>query len=146
MSELDREQAGAIEDETGDNGIPDDEIEVTTMAAETTGQSSLKKMIRSFLEMFTLEKSNLILNMMNDSNWEKSNDFWTYKYKEKPLRNFDTVRSIFAHMTKIIQDTDWTEENTYAVELAVFEKPKITKQIIETMCQATAVEYRIKEE
>jgi len=146
MSELDREQAGAIEDETDDTEIPDDEIEATTMAAETTGQSFLKKMIRSFLEMFTMEKSNLILNMMNDSNWEKNNDFWTYIYKEKPMRNFDTVRSIFAHMTKIIQDTDWTEENTYAVELAVFEKPKITKQIIETMCQATAVEYRIKEE
>ena len=36
MSELDREQAGAIEDETDDTEIPDDEIEATTMAAETT--------------------------------------------------------------------------------------------------------------
>ena len=75
MSELDREQAGAIEDETDDTEIPDNEIEATTMAAETTGQSSVKKMIRSFLEMFIMEKNNLILNMMNDSNWEKNNDF-----------------------------------------------------------------------
>jgi len=80
MSELDREQAGAIEDGTDDTEIQDDEIEATTMAAETTGQSSLKKMIRSYLEMFTMEKNNLILNIMNDSNWEKNNDFWTYIY------------------------------------------------------------------
>jgi len=57
---------------------------------------------------------------------------------------FGPTYTIFAHMTKIIQDTDWTEENTDAVEQAVFEKPKITKQIIEAMCQATTVEYRIK--
>ena len=62
-----------------------------------------------------------------------------------PKKNFDTVRSIFAYMTKIIQDTDWTEENTDAVEQAIFEKPKITKPIIEAMCQVTEVEYRKKE-
>ena len=128
MSELDREQAGATEDEADDTETPDDEIETTTMAAETTSQSSLKTKIRSFLELFTMEKNNLILNMRNDSNWDKNNDFWTYIYKEKPMRNFDTVRSIFAHMTKIIQDTDWTEENTDAVEQAVFEKQRSTSR------------------
>ena len=76
MSELDREQAGAIEDEADDNDTLEDEIELTPMAAETAGQSSLKKMMRSFLEMFTLDKGNLILNMMNNSNWEKTNDQW----------------------------------------------------------------------
>ena len=61
-------QAGAIEDEADDNDTPDDEIELTPLAT-VTGQSSLKKMMRSFLEMFSLDKGSLILNMMTDSNW-----------------------------------------------------------------------------
>ena len=58
-----------------DTEMIEDEIDTTTMVAETTGQSSLKTMIRSFLELFTMEKNNLILNMRNDSNWDKNNDF-----------------------------------------------------------------------
>ena len=61
------------------------------------------------------------------------------------MRNYDTARSIFAHMTKMIQDTNWTNENSNAVKQAVFQKPKITKQTIEAMCQVTGVEYRTKE-
>ena len=97
MSELDKEQAGATEDEADDTEIIDDEIDTTTMAAETTGQSSLKTKIRSFLELFTVEKNNLILTVINDSNWDKNNNFWTYIYKERPMRNYDTVRTIFAY-------------------------------------------------
>ena len=130
MSELDKEQAGATEDEADDTETLDDEIESTTMAAETAGQSSLKTKIRSFLELFTVEKNNLILIVINDSSWDKNNDFWTYIYKERPMRNYDTVRAIFAYMTKMIQDTNWTEENSDALEEAIFEKPKITKQMI----------------
>ena len=124
MSELDKEQAGATADEAQDNETLDDEIELTPVPTET--QSHLKKMMRCFLEMFSMDKGNLIMNMMTDSNWGEENTIWTYIYKEMPQRNFDTVRSIFAYMTKKIQDTDWTEENTDPVEQAVFEKPKIT--------------------
>ena len=61
------------------------------------------------------------------------------------MRNYDTVRTIFAYMTKIVQDTDWTEGNSNALEEPIFEKPKITKQIIEAMCQATGIEYMAEE-
>ena len=90
MSELDREQAGAIEDEAQDNDTPDDEIELTPVPTET--QSHLKKMMRRTPFGPT--------------------------YKDMPQRNFDTVRSIFAYVTKKMHETDWTEENTDAVKKA----------------------------
>ena len=48
-------------------------------------------------------------------------------------------------MTKIIQETDWNRENSDALEKAIFDPPKITKHIIEAMCEATGVEYMKKE-
>ena len=48
-------------------------------------------------------------------------------------------------MTRLIQETDCNEENYDALEKAIFDQPKITKQIIEAICAATGVEYMKKE-
>ena len=66
MSELDNENAGATDDGKADDiELIEDEIDTTMMAAETTGQSSLKMKIRFFLELFTVEKSDLALTVIN---------------------------------------------------------------------------------
>ena len=112
MSELVNDNAGATDDyETDDPEIIEDEIDTTMTAAEITGQSILKTKIRSFLELFAVEKNNLILTVINDSNWDKTNNFWTFTYKERPLRNYDTERTIFTYMTKVVQETDWNQGN-----------------------------------
>ena len=50
------------------------------------------------------------------------------------------------HIKKIsVQETDWNENNSDALEKAIFDQPKITKQIIMAMCLATGVEYMEKE-
>ena len=132
MSELDKEQAGATADETQDNETLDDEIELTPVPTEP---QILKKMMRSFLDMFSMVKGNLIMNMMTNSNWGVENTIWTHIYKDMPQRNFDTASSIFAFVDKKMKDTDWTVENTDALTEAVFEQPKITNKILEAMCQ-----------
>ena len=68
MSELDREQSEAIEDETDDTKIPDDEIEAKTMAAEMTGQRSLKKMIswRILLNDCHVYRDSLLVRKFDD--------------------------------------------------------------------------------
>ena len=92
MSELDNDNAGGTDDgETDDTDMIEDEIDTTMTAAEITGQSILKTKIRSLLELFAVEKNNLILTVINDSNWGKTNNFWTFIYKERLLRNYDTV-------------------------------------------------------
>ena len=48
-------------------------------------------------------------------------------------------------MTKIKQETDWNQGNSDGLEEAIFDKTKITKPIIEAMCQVTGVEYMTKE-
>ena len=115
------------------------------MTPVPTEPQILKKMMRCFLDMFSMDKGNLIMNMMTNSNWGVENTIWTYIYKDMPQRNFDTASSIFAFVDKKMKDTDWTEENTDALTQAVFEKPKITNKILEAMCQVTQVEYRSKE-
>ena len=86
MSELDRENAGATyDDEADDIQEIDDEINQSTLAAEMTGQSSLELKIRSFLELFTIDKNNLILTLIKDADWDKNNEFWKFVHKEKPL-------------------------------------------------------------
>ena len=109
MSELDKEQTGATADEAQDNETHDDEIDLTSMPTEA---QILKKMMRCFLEMFSIDKGNLIMNMMTDSNWGEQNTIWTYIYKDMPQRKFDTASSIFTFVDKKMKDTDWTEENT----------------------------------
>ena len=53
MSELDNEHARATDEcEADDIEMIEDEIDTPMMVAETTGQSSLKMKIRSFLEIF----------------------------------------------------------------------------------------------
>ena len=112
MSELDNENAEAMNDgEPDDTEMIEDEIDTTMTVAEITGQTTLKTKIRSFLELFAVEKNNLILMVINDSNWDKTNNFWTFTYKERPLRNYDTVRTIFTYMTKVVQETDWNQGN-----------------------------------
>ena len=67
MSELEGDQAGATADEAHDNdGTLDDEIDLTPAPTEP---QILKKMMRSFLKMFSMDKGNLIMNMMTNSNW-----------------------------------------------------------------------------
>ena len=85
------------------------------------------------------------MTVINDSNWDKNNNIWTFIYKDKPLRNYDTVRTIFAYMTRIIQETDWNQGNSDVLEEAILDKPKISMPIIEAMCQVTGVEYMTKE-
>ena len=88
MSELDNDNAGATDNgETDDIEMIEDEIDTTMMAAETTGQSYLKMKIRSFLELIAVKKNKLVLTVINDADWDKNNNFWTFIYKEKPLLN-----------------------------------------------------------
>ena len=47
-------------------------------AAEITGQSTLKMMIRALLDLFVVEKNNLILTVINDSNWYKTSEELQY--------------------------------------------------------------------
>ena len=47
-------------------GTLDDEIDLTPAPTEP---QILKKMMRSFLKMFSMDKGNLIMNMMMNSNW-----------------------------------------------------------------------------
>ena len=89
MSELDNENVGRTDDNEVDESETIEEDTDTTMpAAEITGQSTLKMMIRAFLDLFAVEKNNLILTVINDSNWYKTNDFWKFIYKERPPRNY----------------------------------------------------------
>ena len=48
-------------------------------------------------------------------------------------------------MTKVVQETDWNQGNENALEDAIFDTPKIKKNILEAMCQSTGVEYMSKE-
>jgi len=142
----DRENAGATDDgEADDNEEINDEIDKTTITGEMSGQSSLKLRIRSFLELFAIEKNKLILTLIKDADWDKNKMFWTFVYKEKPLRNYDTVRNIFSYMNKLIQETYWNENNSDTLEKAIFDQSKISKQIIKAMCLATRVEFIEKE-
>ena len=142
MSELVNDNAGKTDDnETDDPEIIEDEIDTTMTAAEITGQSTLNIKIRSFLELFAVDKNNLILTVINDSNWDKTNNFWKFIYKERPLRNYDTVKTIFTYMTKVVLEMDWNPSNSNALEDAIFDKPKINKHILEAMCQTTGIEY-----
>ena len=73
MSELDNKNVGRMDD---DEAVESETIEVETdttiPAAEIPGQSMLKTMIRAFLDLFAVEKNNLILTVINDSNWQKN--------------------------------------------------------------------------
>ena len=78
MSELDNENVEATDDgEANDIELINDEV------AEMTGQSSLKIKIRSFLELFGVEKNNLILTLINDAEWDKNNKFLTFVRKSR---------------------------------------------------------------
>ena len=57
MSDLDNKNAWATDDGKADDiELINDEIDTTIMVAETTGQSSLKTKIRTFLKLFAVEK------------------------------------------------------------------------------------------
>ena len=114
-------------------------------AAEIPVQSMLKTMIRAFLDLFAVKKNNLILTVINDSNWHKTKVIWKFIYKERLPRNYERVKTIFAFMTKVVQETDWNQGNANALEDAIFDTPKIKKNILEAMCQSTGVEYMAKE-
>ena len=87
MSEFDNENVGRTDnDEADESETIEEETDTTMPAAEITGQSMLKTMIRAFLDLFAEEKNNLILTVINDSNWHKTNDFWKFIYKERPPR------------------------------------------------------------
>jgi len=86
-----------------------------------------------------------MLTLINVADWDKNNKFWTFVYKEKPLRNYDTVRNIDIQKYRLIQEIDWNENNSNALEEVIFDQPKITKQIIKAMCLATGVEFMGKE-
>ena len=47
-------------------------------------------------------------------------------------------------MTKVVQETDWNQGNANALEDAIFDTPKIKKNILEAMCQSTGVNYMSK--
>ena len=67
MSELDNENVGRTDDNEVDESETIEEDTDTTMpAAEIIGQSTLKMMIRAFLDLFAVEKNNLILTVIND--------------------------------------------------------------------------------
>ena len=78
MSELDNDNAGADYTET-----IEDEIDTTMTAAEITGQSTLKIKIRLFLELFAVDKNNLILTVIKDSNWDCRAFFFKKELNDK---------------------------------------------------------------
>ena len=80
MSELDNKNVCRTDDDEADESEAiEEETDTTMLAAEILGQSMLKRMIRAFLDIFAVEKNNLILTVINDSNWYKTNDFFKLK-------------------------------------------------------------------
>ena len=90
-------------------------------------------------------RDQLTLKIIDDDKWEKTNELWKYIYNEPPFRNYQTSQEIYRHMKKITTGIVWDNENAEALEHAVFDAPKVSKQHLEKMCQLTGVKYTQKE-
>ena len=102
MSELDRDNAKSIDDEeTDDIEEIEDEIDQNVQVAEPTDRSSFQTQHRAFFQLFIIERNQLLLKIINDDNWDKSNEIWKFIYKKPLFRNYQTVQEIFKHMKKI---------------------------------------------
>ena len=84
MVDNENENAWATNDgEPDDTEMIEDEIDTTMTAAEITFQSTLKAKILSFLELFAVEKTNLILTVIKDSNWDCRAFFFKKELNDK---------------------------------------------------------------
>ena len=146
MSELDRDNAKSIDDEETDciEEI-EDEIDQNVQVAEPTDRSSFQTQLRAFFELFIIVRDQLTLKIIDDEKWDKTNEIWKFIYKKPPFRNYQTVQEIYKHMKKITTGIAWDNENAEALEHAVFDVPKVSKQHLEKMCQVTGVKYNQKE-
>ena len=102
MSELDRDNAKSRDDdETDDIEEIQDEIDQEVQVAEQTDRSSLQTQLRAFFELFIVDKNQLLLKIINDEHWDKTNQIWKFIYKKPSFRNYKTVQDIFKHMQKL---------------------------------------------
>ena len=76
---------------------------------------------------------------------EKTNELWKYIFNKQPPRNYQTSQEIYNHMKKITTGIVWDNENAEALEHAVCDVPKVSKQNLEKMCQLTGVKYNQNE-
>ena len=113
--------------------------------AETTGRSSFQAQLRAFFGLFIVVREQLTLKIIDDDKWEQTNDLWKSIYKKPPFRNYQTVLDIYKHMKKITTGIAWDDANAEALEHAVFDAPKVSKNHLEKMCQVTGVKYNSKE-
>ena len=78
MSKLDRDNAKSIDDdETDDIEEIQDEIDQEVQVAEETDRSSLQTQLRAVFELFIIERNQLLLKIINDENWNKTNHLTT---------------------------------------------------------------------
>ena len=79
MSELDRDDTKSIDDEeTDDIEEIEDEIDQNVQVAEPTDRSSFQTQLRAFFELFIIERNQLILKIIDDEKWDKTNEIWKY--------------------------------------------------------------------
>ena len=146
MSELDRDNAKTIDDaETDSIEEIEEDTDENVQVAEMTDRSSFQTQLRAFFELFIVVREQLRLKIIDDEKWEQTNDLWKFIYKKPPFRNYQTVQEIYKHMKKITTGIAWDNKNAEALEHAVFDVPKVSKNHLEKMCQVTGVKYNLKE-
>ena len=57
------------------------------------------------------------------------------------MKNFNTVRNLYLFIQKLLQETTWDDNNSYAVDNAFLKQPKRNKTVIKAMCAATKQNY-----
>ena len=142
MSELDRDGAKTLDDEDTDSIetiIEDNDDQVTV--AEPTDRTAFQAELRSFFQLFNVTRDQLVLKIITDDKWDQSNDLWKSIFRQPPARNYQTVLEIYKHMKSIITGIVWDEANADALENAIFETPKVSKNHLEKMCALTGVKY-----
>ena len=146
MSELDRDGAKTLDDEDTDsieeiNDDTDDQV----LVAEPTDRTTFQADLRAFFQLFNVVREQLTLKIIDDDKWEQTNDLWKSIYRQPPARNYQTVLDIYRHMKKITTGIAWDDANAEALDHAVFDAPKVSKNHLEKMCQVTGVKYNSKE-
>ena len=99
MSELDRDGAKSLDDEDTDSIetiIEDNDEEVTV--AEPTDRTAFQAELRSFFQLFSVTRDQLVLKIITDEKWDQSNDLWKSIFRQPPARNYQTVLEIYRHI------------------------------------------------
>ena len=72
----------------------------------------------------------------------EKHEFWKMLGNEKPKRNYNTVRNLYLYMEKLLRETLWNEDNSYAVHYAFLNQPKVNKVVIKALCKDTKKTYQ----